>query len=151
MLLRSIEQLKKVSIRLAEKLRPNDTIFLEGEIGSGKTTLCRYLINHLQKKNKLPITNVPSPTFNIVYEYFLKNTKVMHYDLYRINNVNELKNLDLPNDNKKEIKIIEWPNLLKKKFNNKIEIKIKFGKKTTERVVNIKGHGKLKEFNINEI
>ena len=49
----------------------------------GKTTFTRYLINYLQKKNGEKMTEVLSPTFNLLYEYDLKNLKIMHYDLYR--------------------------------------------------------------------
>ena len=70
---KSLDQLTKISKKIADKLSKNDCIFLIGEIGVGKTTLARVIINYLQKKNSLKITEVLSPTFNILYEYNLKN------------------------------------------------------------------------------
>ena len=84
MIVKSLEHLNSLSQKVAEKLSKNDCIFLIGEIGVGKTTFARYLINHLQEKNGEKITEVLSPTFNLLYEYDLKTIKIMHYDLYRI-------------------------------------------------------------------
>ena len=84
MIVKSLEHLNSLSQKFADNLDKNDCIFLIGEIGVGKTTFTRYLINHLQEKNGEKITEVLSPTFNLLYEYDLKTIKIMHYDLYRI-------------------------------------------------------------------
>ena len=93
MIVKSLEHLNSLSQKVAEKLSKNDCIFLIGEIGVGKTTFARYLINYLQEKNGEKITEVLSPTFNLLYEYDLKRIKIMHYDLYRISNEKELEQL----------------------------------------------------------
>ena len=90
MIVKSLEHLNSLSQKVAEKLSKNDCIFLIGEIGVGKTTFARYLINYLQEKNGEKITEVLSPTFNLLYEYDLKGIKIMHYDLYRIRDEKEL-------------------------------------------------------------
>ena len=69
MIVKSLEHLNSLSQKVADKLDKNDCIFLIGEIGVGKTTFTRYLINHLQGKNGEKITEVLSPTFNLLYEY----------------------------------------------------------------------------------
>ena len=94
MIVKSLEHLNSLSKKVADQLIKNDCIFLIGEIGVGKTTFTRYLINYLQEKNGEKITEVLSPTFNLLYEYDLKNIKIMHYDLYRIKDDSELKHLD---------------------------------------------------------
>ena len=112
MIVKSLEHLNSLSQKVAEKLSKNDCIFLIGEIGVGKTTFARYLINYLQEKNGEKITEVLSPTFNLLYEYDLKGIKIMHYDLYRIRDEKELKQLGIFLDNQDTIKIIEWPQLI---------------------------------------
>ena len=59
-----------------------DLVFLIGDMGVGKTTFVRYLINEFQKKNNLELTEVTSPTFNILNEYQVGDLNIKHYDLY---------------------------------------------------------------------
>ena len=84
MIVKSLEHLNSLSQKIADKLTKNDCIFLIGEIGVGKTTFTRYLINYLQKKKGEKITEVLSPTFNLLYEYDLKDIKIMHLSLIHI-------------------------------------------------------------------
>ena len=146
MIIRSLDQLNLLSKKIADRLKKNDYIFLIGEIGVGKTTFTRYLINYLQKKEGKKITEVLSPTFNILYEYDFKNFKIMHYDLYRIKKEKELNHLGIFSDNKTDIRIIEWPDLIKKKLSNKLEIYFDYTENLTERKVRFIGLGKWKNF-----
>ena len=66
-----------------------DVLFFFGEIGVGKTTFIRYLINNIQKKNRLKLTEVTSPTFNLLNEYKVKDFLIEHYDLFRLKNIND--------------------------------------------------------------
>ena len=126
MIVKSLEHLNSLSQKVADKLDKNDCIFLIGEIGVGKTTFTRYLINHLQEKNGEKITEVLSPTFNLLYEYDLKTIKIMHYDLYRIKDEKELKHLGIFLDKKDTIKIIEWPQLINISLPDKLEIHLNY-------------------------
>ena len=146
MIIRSLDQLNFLSKKIADHLKKNDYIFLIGEIGVGKTTFTRYLINYLQKKEGKKITEVLSPTYTILYEYDFKNFKIMHYDLYRIKKEKELNHLGIFSDNKTNIRIIEWPDLIKKKLSNKLEIYLDYTKNLTERKVRFIGSGKWKNF-----
>ena len=148
MIVKSLDHLTSLSKKVAENLSENDLIYLVGEIGVGKTTFARSLINYLQSKQGLNITEVPSPTFNLLYEYNLKKFKIMHYDLYRIKEEKELINLGLFSDEQDSIKIIEWPNLIKTSFSNKLEIHIGYGNKDNEneREINLIGKGKWENF-----
>ena len=112
MIIKSLDHLKLISNKIAEKVSNGDYIFLIGEIGVGKTTFTRNFINYLQKKKGVKQTEVLSPTFNLLYEYEIKNLKVMHYDLYRIKNIRELEELDFFENVNKSITLIEWPELL---------------------------------------
>ena len=147
MIIKSLEQLNSLSEKVADYLKAKDCIFLIGDIGVGKTTFTRYLINYLQKKEGLKITEVLSPTFNLLYEYDLKNFKIMHYDLYRLNNKKELNNLGIFQENENAIKIIEWPSLIKIPIFDKLEIHLDYAKNDNERKLRLLGTGKWKNFN----
>ena len=147
MIVKSLEHLNSLSQKVAEKLSKNDCIFLIGEIGVGKTTFARYLINYLQEKNGEKITEVLSPTFNLLYEYDLKGIKIMHYDLYRIRDEKELKQLGIFLDNQDTIKIIEWPQLINIPLSDKLEIHLDYIKNEKEREIKFIGSGKWKTSN----
>ena len=124
---------------LLKKIKPGSFIFLYGEIGVGKTTFIRYLINKFQKINKLEITEVTSPTFNLLNEYQINEFKINHYDLFRLKSVEETKNLNLFDDSKNTINLIEWPQMVKEKPKNLIELVFEYGKDHKTRSVQIKG------------
>ena len=147
MIVKSLEHLNSLSQKVAEKLSKNDCIFLIGEIGVGKTTFARYLINYLQEKNGEKITEVLSPTFNLLYEYDLKGIKIMHYDLYRIKDEKELKQLGIFLDKQDTIKIIEWPQLINIPLSDKLEIHLDYVKNEKEREIKFIGSGKWKTLN----
>ena len=147
MIVNSLEHLNSLSQKVAEKLYKNDCIFLIGEIGVGKPTFTRYLINYLQEKNGEKITEVLSPTFNLLYEYDLKGIKIMHYDLYRIRDEKELKQLGIFLDNQDTIKIIEWPQLINIPLSDRLEIHLDYAKNEKEREIKFVGSGKWKILN----
>ena len=147
MIVKSLEHLNSLSQKVADKLFKNDCIFLIGEIGVGKTTFTRYLINYLQKKNGEKITEVLSPTFNLLYEYNLKSIKIMHYDLYRIREEKELNHLGIFLDKQDTIKIIEWPQIINIPLSDKLEIRLDYVKNEKEREIKFIGSGKWKILN----
>ena len=147
MIVKSLEHLNSLSRKIADKLAKNDCIFLIGEIGVGKTTFTRYLINYLQEKRGEKITEVLSPTFNLLYEYDLKDIKIMHYDLYRIRDKKELKHLGIFLDKPDTIKIIEWPQLINIPITDKLEIHLDYVKNEKEREIKFIGSGKWKILN----
>ena len=146
MIIKSLEQLNSFSKKVADRLKEKDFIFLVGEIGVGKTTFTRFLINYLQKKEGLKASEVLSPTFNLLYEYDLKKYKIMHYDLYRLKNEKELNTLGIFQENENAIKIIEWPSLIKIPISNKLEIHLDYAKHDNERKLRLLGTGKWKNF-----
>ena len=150
MIVKSLDHLNQISKSISKKLENGDCIFLIGEIGVGKTTFTRHLINNLQKQKELKETEVLSPTFNLLYEYDIKDLKIMHYDLYRIKKAEELDHLGIFNDNKESIKIIEWPDLIQIPLDNKLEIYLKYVKNENEREVEFVGLNKWANF-VNEL
>ena len=133
MIVKSLEHLNSISVKISKKLKKGDCIFLIGEIGVGKTTFTRHLINNLQKQNGLKETEVLSPTFNLLYEYDIKDLKIMHYDLYRIKKMGELDHLGIFSDGLDNVKVIEWPDLIKTPLENKLEIHLEYGQLENER------------------
>ena len=137
--LSSEKKTEEFASKFLKKIKPGYSIFLYGEIGVGKTTFIRYLINKFQKINKLEITEVTSPTFNLLNEYQINEFKINHYDLFRLKSVEETKNLNLFDDSKNTINLIEWPQMVKEKPKNLIELVFEYGKDHKTRSVQIKG------------
>ena len=137
--LSSENKTEELAKKISKKLKPKDIIYLYGEMGVGKTTFVRYLINEFQKKNKLKLTEVTSPTFNLLNEYEINKIKINHYDLFRLKNKEEIKNLDLFNDISNTITFIEWPQIIDKKPRNLIELDFKYEENHQKRSVQIKG------------
>ena len=146
MIVKNLDHLNYLSQKVANQLKSSDNIYLIGEIGVGKTTFIRYLINYLQEKKGEKITEVLSPTFNLLHEYDLKKLKIMHYDLFRIKDKKELEQLDIFSENQNTVNIIEWPNLINNPLLEKLEIHINYVKNYNEREVNFIGSGKWQNF-----
>ena len=140
----SLTDLKKLSKDIKNKLLPGDFVFLYGEIGVGKTTFVRFLINNFEKENNLKKSEVLSPTFNISFEYDIRNLTIKHYDLYRLKSENEIKNIGLFEDSEKSIILIEWPELIKEKPLNRIDIFFEYAGDMNERLLSIKTRGRIK-------
>ena len=129
---------KLVAEKLCKLINVGDFILLTGNLGVGKTTFIKYIINSFQRINKQKISEVPSPTFNITNEYQIKKISIKHYDLYRIKNQKELNNLGIQENLKKQITLIEWPEIIKKlKIKNSISLIFKYNKSYTERYLTI--------------
>ena len=129
---------KLIAERLCKHINLGDFILLTGNLGVGKTTFIKYIINSLQRINRQKLSEVPSPTFNITNEYQIKKILIKHFDLYRIKNEKELNNLGIQENLKKQITLIEWPEIVKKlKIKNTISLIFKYNKSYTERYLTI--------------
>ena len=114
----SEKKLEELAKSLTLSIKKGDIYFLHGEMGVGKTTFVKHLVNNLQLKFNQKTTEVTSPTFNIMNEYIIGDLVIKHYDLYRIKSNNELKDLNLFEDRNKEILLIEWPQIIHNKPNS---------------------------------
>ena len=147
MIINSLDQLNHISLEIITRIKEEDCILLFGEIGVGKTTLARALINNLQNQNKKEETEVLSPTFNIVYEYEIGRFKIMHYDLYRLKTERDIQQLAIFEQNTNNIKVIEWAETIKDKPGDRLEIYMSYKKEKNMRKIDFKGFGEWKEFN----
>tara|TARA_B100000902_G_scaffold6935_1_gene8969 strand:- start:3492 stop:3947 length:456 start_codon:yes stop_codon:yes gene_type:complete len=130
---------EELAKKLSKKLKTGNIVFFYGEMGVGKTTFIKYLINIIQKENKLEQTEVTSPTFNLLNEYQINKININHYDLYRLKSTQELKNLELFENSKSLITLIEWPQIIKEKPENLIELFFKYEDDYKKRSVQIRG------------
>ena len=136
--------LEESTIELAKNfthyLKGGEVIFLYGEMGVGKTTFVKYLDNQFQKNKKIPLTEVTSPTFNLLNEYQINDLTIKHYDLFRLKNNDEIKNLDIFENNKKFITLIEWPELIDKNQSIKtIDLIFNYENELNNRSIKING------------
>jgi len=125
--------------RFSKILKKGDVVFFHGEIGVGKTTFIRHLINKFQINNNLKLTEVTSPTFNIVNQYDIGSFLIDHYDLFRVTDSVDLKNIGLLENYKETLSLIEWPEKIEKKIKNKIDLFFEYSVDLNKRFVSIKG------------
>ena len=137
--LSSEKQTEELALKFLNKLKPGNKVFLYGEMGVGKTTFVRYLINGFQKKNKLRLTEVTSPTFNLLSEYSINNLTIKHYDLYRLKNESEVDSLGLFEEEPDTIILVEWPEIIKRDLKNLIKLYFSYENDYQKRFVQIKG------------
>jgi len=149
--LKSITDTQSFSKKISKIIKDGDVVFLYGDIGVGKTTFVRFLINNLEVENGIKASDILSPTFNIVYDYDIGKIKILHYDLYRLKNYNDILELGMFETSKNNIKIIEWPELIEPKPVDRIDITFEYLKNLNARKVKIIGLGKWKDHKLNEI
>ena len=151
MQIKSIKDTKKLSKNISKIINKGDTIFLYGELGVGKTTFVRFFINNLESEKRIKNSDVLSPTFNILYDYDVKGIKIFHYDLYRLKNFKDISQLGMFETSNEGIIIVEWPELIKIKPKDRIEIEFQYSKLIDSRKVKIIGFGKWKDYKFNGI
>ena len=150
--LNSLENTFNLSKKIGKLLSKGDVIFLYGEIGVGKTTFVRGLINNFEVQRGTNESEILSPTFNIVFDYVIKELKVMHYDLYRLKNSKDINELGIFVEIENCITLIEWPELIEKKPDDRIELFFNYLEENLDkRNLEIKGHGKWNNYDFEKI
>ena len=130
---------KGLAKEFTKYLKGGEFVFLYGEMGVGKTTFVKYFINEYQKINNLTQTEITSPTFSLLNEYQVKDIRIKHYDLFRINKKEDINNLDIFEKDNKLITLIEWPQLIADKQDIKfITLTFNYLNKLNDRTVDIK-------------
>ena len=126
-----------IAKKFSSRVNKGDVLFFFGEIGVGKTTFIRYLINNIQKKNRLKLTEVTSPTFNLLNEYDSKDFLIQHYDLFRLKDANDAKNIGLLENNNNVLTLVEWPEKIRKKPGSRIELIFEYKSKLDKRILKV--------------
>ena len=109
----NLKQLEIIAKKLASKSLIGDIYLLGGELGSGKTTFVRFFIYSIFARNLIKKPNsIKSPSFPIMINYSVRNFEVFHYDLYRLKNENEIQELNVIENLKENITLIEWPQMI---------------------------------------
>jgi len=129
---------KELAKEFTKYLKGGEFVFLYGEIGVGKTTFVKYFINEYQKINNLTQTEITSPTFSLLNEYQVKDIRIKHYDLFRINRKEDINNLDIFEKDNKLITLIEWPQLIADKDIKFITLTFNYLNQLNDRTVDIK-------------
>ncbi len=130
---------KELAKEFSKYLKGGEFVFLYGEMGVGKTTFVKYFINEYQKINNLIQTEITSPTFSLLNEYHVKDIRIKHYDLFRINRKEDVNNLDIFEKDNKLITLIEWPQLIADKQDIKfITLTFNYLNQLNDRTVDIK-------------
>ena len=119
----SLNKIDKISQIIIDKIKTIKTIMLRGELGSGKTTLVKSILKRIGVND-----NVASPTFSIVNEYDFAGNMIYHFDLYRIENIEELDVIGFEDYiYGQNICFIEWPEIVLNKINLKyLDIEIMY-------------------------
>ena len=138
----------EIAKNFSKIVKKGDVVFFHGEIGVGKTTFIRHLVNYLRVNNHLNPTEVTSPTFNLVNEYDVGIYLIQHYDLYRLKNSDETKNIGLLENQKEILTLIEWPEKINDNIKNKIDLFFEYAEDMNKRFLSIKG---LSNEELNEI
>ncbi len=129
---------KELAKEFTKYLKGGEFVFLYGEMGVGKTTFVKYFINEYQKLNNLTQTEITSPTFSLLNEYQVKDIRIKHYDLFRINRKEDINNLDIFEKDNKLITLIEWPQLIADKNIKFITLTFNYLNQLNDRTVDIK-------------
>ena len=142
-----LENTKKFADIFSKNIFRGDIVLLYGEVGVGKTTFIKFLINGLQKIDKKDISEITSPTFSLMNQYKLNKYEIHHYDLYRLTSEKDILSLNIFEDFSNKIILIEWPEILGElKPRNTIDINFEYGENFSSRYLTISAYEKLKIF-----
>lgn len=135
--IRNEQDTRKFGTELAQKLKPGDIIALIGDLGTGKTTLTKFIAEGLG------ITGmITSPTFTIVQEYTEGRLPLYHFDVYRINDPEEMYELGYEEYFFGQgVCVIEWADLIEDLIpGDSIQIRIEYGEAEDERIYHIENY-----------
>lgn len=113
------EETKAVGFSLASKLKDRDIVILSGDLGSGKTKFTEGFLSFFGLDDE-----ISSPTFTIVNEYSKNNVNIFHFDVYRLEDLDEFYAIGGPDYFDRGICLIEWGELIEPILSKYIKINI---------------------------
>ncbi len=132
----SPEKMAQIAQEMAHSLCRGDILLLKGDLGAGKSTFARALIQALCGAE----TEVPSPTFTLVQTYDASSFTLWHFDLYRLTQPEEVYELGIEEAYNNGVSLIEWPERMGDQIPPRaIEIKFRYGAHENERILCITG------------
>ncbi len=144
----SEEETKQIARKIAKELKNGDTVILSGDLGAGKTKFTEGFLSYYGLENE-----ISSPTFTIVNEYVKDEINIYHFDVYRIQEIEEFYAIGGDEYFAKGICIVEWGEIIEQII-PKEHIKITF-ERTFEneniRSLNIEAYGKKFEDIVNKL
>jgi tRNA threonylcarbamoyl adenosine modification protein YjeE len=142
--LRSQAETERLAEAVAASARGGDSILLSGDLGAGKSTFARALIRAVADQPRL---EVPSPTFTLVQDYDLPRLRVLHLDLYRIDDPREVDELGIEDTAQTALVVVEWPERAPGRFTgNVLEVWLALDPAAPEeRTVRMRGDGSWAE------
>ncbi len=121
---------------LAAHVKPGDVIALIGPLGAGKTTFARGFIQAFFKEEEI----VPSPTFTLVQHYDTTEFSIQHFDLYRIETKEELREIGLEDALEESVCLVEWPEIAQEYLpKDTLMLELTYGERENERVAMLSG------------
>ena len=139
---------KFVAELFSKNIKKGDILYFYGPVGVGKSTFIKFFINFLQKKNNINLTEVPSPTFNMINEYQVGSLQIKHCDLYRVKDVKEIANLGIFENIFDYITLVEWPEILKSsKPKNIIELFFEYNDNYNKRILSVSSNRNINFLN----
>ncbi len=132
----NLKELDDFAKRIAKNSFPSMFLGLIGDLGSGKTQFTKFFVKHLGGN----IEDVVSPTFTIMNEYLTEKYTIYHFDLYRLNSIEELEEIGYKDFffDKNAITIVEWIDKIPEAIPDKhLIINFKFGEKENSRILEI--------------
>ena len=128
--IKNLAEMQTLAAMLAELIEPSDVITLQGDLGMGKTEFARAMIRSLLGDDQ----DVPSPTFNLVHTYDTPIGSIWHFDLYRLQHIDDVWELGLEEALQKGICLIEWPERLQgMHFHHHLNIEFKADSKSNKK------------------
>lgn len=119
-----INFIKTLSSKIAANLTKGDVLFLTGDLGVGKTTISRFIINYF-----LPNEDVYSPTFSLVNEYQCSTFNIYHADFFRLKTIDEIYEIGILEMAMDNVSIIEWPELVYNILSFSLHVNIQYSSK----------------------
>ncbi len=104
----SEQETKNIAKKIASKTKNNSVIILNGELGAGKTKFTEGFLSYFGLENE-----ISSPTFTIVNEYKNGKATIFHFDVYRLEDIDEFYAIGGEEYFSKGICIIEWGDIIK--------------------------------------